>query len=190
MIIGKYDHVLGPKPIYYAPAITDQAFLEKVLRDALHTKSKYITLEFDDMYAQGSKIEVDDPEARGKKQLYVVILLRDPTLPPLPILNLANIELLFLKIGREMILLDDEDVFAKFCSEISSIYIEKKEILPMEAMNIQIRGGINTIQGFCELMLDEANRNPGRPIKDVAYYLEMMLDSCKEIIKAIDEEFS
>jgi hypothetical protein len=190
MIIGKYDHILGPKPLYCSREIADPSFLERVLRDGLHTKSKYIILDFDEAYAQGFKVDVDDPAARGKKQLYVIILLRDAALPQIPIIYLKRMEMLFLKTGRERILQDDEDDLERFSNEVNEIYYDKKEILPLESLNLQIRSGINTIQGFCELITEEAKNNPQMVVKDVIYYVLMMLDSCKEITKSLDEEFS
>lgn len=190
VIIGKYDHILGPKPLYTSHELTDNAFVERVLRDALHTKSKYITLDFDTIYAQGNKIEVEDPEARGKKQLYVIILLRDSSSPPMPIIHFKRIEMLFHKIPREIILMDDPEVLKDFFKDINEIYINKKEILPLESLNLQIRSGLNTIQGFCELILDEKESKGKISEQDVLLYVKMMLDSCKEITKAVDESFS
>ncbi|MEX2684057.1 MAG: hypothetical protein Q6373_020985 [Candidatus Sigynarchaeota archaeon] len=189
-IIGKYDHILGPRPLYHSDQLKDDSFIERVLRDALHTKSKHVILDFADLYAQGNKIEVEDPGARGKKQLYVVILLRDAALPQIPPIYFKRIEMLFHKIGREMILQDDRETFEHFSNEINEIYLEKKEILPLESLNHQIRSGINTIQGFCELILNEKNTKGSIPEQDLVMYVEMMLDSCNEIIKALDEKFS
>jgi hypothetical protein len=190
IIIGKYDHILGPRPLYSSDLLKDQAFIERVLRDALHTKSKYVNLDLNEIYAQGNKIEVEDPEARGKKQLYVIILLRDASLPPIPPIYFKRIEMLFHKIGREVILQDDRETLEKFSDEINAIYLEKKEILPLESLNHQIRSGINTIQGFCELIVNQKKTMGCLPEQDVLMYVDMMLDSCTEIIKALDEKFS
>jgi len=190
IIIGKYDHILGPRALFYSSILKDQDFIERVLRDALHTKSKYVNLDFDELYAQGNKIEVDDPGARGKKQLYVVVLLREATLPPIPPIYFKRIEMLFHKIGREKILQDEPDVFESFFNEINNIYLEKREVLPLESLNHQIRSGVNTIQGFCELIIEEKRNKGSIAEQDFLMYVEMMLDSCKEIIKALDERFS
>lgn len=189
-IIGKYDHILGPRQLYHSEAIHDDSFIERVLRDALHTKSKYIVLDFNDIFAQGNKIEVEDPNARGKKQLYVVILLRDSSLPQIPPIYFKRIEMLFHKIGREVILCDERETFAAFSDEIHAIYLDKKEVLPLESLNHQIRSGVNTIQGFCELIINEKKTNGMLQEQNVLQYIEMMLDSCKDIIKALDERFS
>ena len=190
IIIGKYDHILGPRPLYHSDLLKDEPFIERVLRDALHTKSKYVNLDFTELYAQGDKIEVEDPGARGKKQLYVVILLRDASLPQIPPIYFKRIEMLFHKIGREVILQDERETFEHFSDEINTIYIEKREVLPLESLNHEIRSGINTIQGFCELIIDEKNTKGCIPEQDMLMYVEMMLDSCTEIIKALDERFS
>ncbi|HME53117.1 MAG TPA: hypothetical protein VKM55_12925 [Candidatus Lokiarchaeia archaeon] len=190
VIIGKYDHILGPRPLYFSSVLADQGFIERVLRDALHTKSKYVNLDFDQLYAQGDKIEVDDPAARGKKQLYVVVLLREASLPPIPPIYFKRIEMLFMKLGRETILLDNPEVFEAFSTALNEIYLEKKEVLPLESLNHQIRSGVNTIQGFCELLIDEQKNKGCFSEQDVLLYVDMMLDSCNEIIKALDEHFS
>jgi hypothetical protein len=190
IIIGKYDHILGPRPLYHSDLLKDEPFIERVLRDALHTKSKYVNLDFTELYAQGNKIEVEDPGARGKKQLYVVILLRDASLPQIPPIYFKRIEMLFHKIGREVILQDERETFEHFSDEINTIYIEKREVLPLESLNHEVRSGINTIQGFCELMKNIKNTKGCLSEDDVLMYVEMMLDSCTEIIKALDERFS
>jgi hypothetical protein len=190
VILGKYDHVLGPRALYKSEEIDDSDFVERVVRDALHTKSKYIILDFNEIYAQGAKIEVEDESARGQKQLYVIILLRDAALPQIPIIHFKRMEMLFHKLGREIILMDDELVFTDYFNQIKKIYLEKKEILPLESLNLQIRSGINTIQGFCELILDEKKTKGEISQENVVFYVDMMLDSCGEIIKALDESFS
>ena len=190
VIIGKYDHILGPRPLYFSSVLTDQGFIERVLRDALHTKSKYVNLDFDQLYAQGDKIEVDDPSARGKKQLYVVVLLREASLPPIPPIYFKRIEMLFMKLGRETILSDNSEIFGAFSTALNEIYLEKKEVLPLESLNHQVRSGINTIQGFCELIQEGQRNNGCINEQDVMMYVDIMLDSCNEIIKALDEHFS
>ena len=147
-------------------------------------------LDFDQLYAQGDKIEVDDPSAREKKQLYVVVLLREASLPPIPPIYFKRIDMLFMKNGREDILLDNPEIFAAFSTALNEIYLEEKEVLPLESLNHQVRSGVNTIQGFCELLIDEHKNKGCFSEQDVLLYVDMMLDSCKEIIKALDEHFS
>ncbi|MHA1700342.1 MAG: hypothetical protein ACTSWN_15980 [Promethearchaeota archaeon] len=188
-ILGKYDHILGPRAIYYSPELTDLEFIGKVVRDALHTKAKYIILDFDKIYAQGCKIEVEDESARGKKQLYVIILLRDASLPQIPIIHFKRMEMLFFKLGREIILMDDEMIFKEYFQRIYDIYSNKKEVLPMESLNLQVRSGLNTIQGFCELILEEQESGT-LTSEGLVEYINLMLDSCQEITKALDNMFT
>ncbi len=61
IIIGKYDHVLGPRAIYFSLKIKEeQPFIRNLLRDVLNTKSKFVIIDFDFFYAQIYKIEVED----------------------------------------------------------------------------------------------------------------------------------
>ncbi|TET55851.1 MAG: hypothetical protein E3J52_12780, partial [Promethearchaeota archaeon] len=154
IIIGKYDHTLGPRAIYSSVNLElDQNFIRNLLRDALNTKNKFVILNFNYFYSQIYKIEIEDIGARGGKQLYSIILLRDIEHPLIPIIHFRKIEMMFRKIGEDKILSDDENVFDIFFKELSEIYIKKNEILPLENFNLQIRSGINTIQGFCDLIL-------------------------------------
>ena len=98
--------------------------------------------------------------------------------------------MLFLKLGRETILSDNADIFEAFSTALNEIYLEKREVLPLESLNHQVRSGVNTIQGFCELLIDEQKNKGCFSEQDVLLYVDMMLDSCKEIIKALDEHFS
>ncbi|MHA1793423.1 MAG: hypothetical protein ACTSVI_12305 [Promethearchaeota archaeon] len=189
-ILGKYDHILGPRALYHSPEINDEAFISRVVRDALHTKSKYIILDFETIYAQGAKIEVEDENARGRKQLYVIILLRDVKLPQIPIIHFKRMEMLFHKLGRENILTDNVTLFENYFSVINEIYMDKKEILPIESLNLQIRSGLNTIMGFCDIILEEYENKREISMEDVIFYVKMMSESCSEIIKALDTSFS
>ena len=189
-ILGKYDHIIGPRALFSSPEIQDQDFIDRVVRDALHTKSKYIILDFGDIYAQGAKVEIEDLNARGRKQLYVIIILRVSALPQIPIIHFKRMEMLFHKIGKDIILLDDESVFHIYFDEIDKIYRDKHEILPLESLNLQIRSGINTIQGFCELILEEKKHKGIIDPNDVLTYVQLMLESCNEIITALDENFT
>jgi len=64
--------------------------------------------------------------------------------------------------------------------------LKKDEILPIESFNLQIRSGINTIQGFCELILEEKRSNSNLSGENLGNSLEMILDSCEDIIKSLE----
>lgn len=187
-IIGKYDQILGPRALYSSVPIQDEEFIRNLLRDALNTKNKFVILDFNQFYSQVCKIEVNDKTARGGKQLYAIILLRHVENPLLPILHFKRIEMIFRKIGNEKILNDDEKAFGDFMEQINNIYINKAELLPLESVNLQIRSGVNTIQGFCELILEEKKKNGKFSEEDVISYIEMMLDSCNDIIMAVENK--
>ncbi|MFX1593461.1 MAG: hypothetical protein ACFFCL_12290 [Promethearchaeota archaeon] len=183
IIIGKYDHVLGPRAIYTSINIElEQSFIRNLLRDALNTKNKFVILDFNYFYSQIYKIEVDDDKARGKKQLYSIILIRDIENPLIPIIYFRRIEMMFRKLGDDKILLDDKNVFEKFFKELSDIYMTKNEILPIEKFNLQIRSGVNTIQGFCELILEDKKNEKVLSDENLINFLEIILESCKDII--------
>lgn len=186
LIIGKYDHLLGPRALYSSINLRDEKFIRNLLRDALNTKNQFVILDFNQFYSQVYKIEVEDPTARGRKQLYAIILLRDIDYPLIPILHFKRIEMIFHKIGRDKILMDDPLAFKYFFEEVRDIYMKKDEILPLESINMQIRSGVNTIQGFCELILEQ-KRSGEVSEQDLTIYIEMMLDSCKEIIEALEK---
>jgi hypothetical protein len=185
IIIGKYDHVLGPREIFSTTELKDDNFGRNLLRDALNTKSKYVILDFDHFYSQVCKIDVEDKSARGGKQLYALILLRDVEYPLIPIMHLQRMELIFTKIGADEILKDDPGVFERFARDINDIYLRKDAILPVEETNLQIRSGVNTIQGFCELILEDVKDGATTDV-DLVSYIEIMIDSCKEIMDALD----
>ncbi len=183
IIIGKYDHTLGPIAIYKSVKNDlPPNFIRNLLRDALNTKNKFVILDFSYFYSQLYKIEIDDYNARGKKQLYSIILLRDIEYPLIPVIHFRRIEMMFRKIGEDNILSDDKKVFEVFFEELSDIYLKKNEILPIEKFNLQIRSGINTIQGFCEVILEEKKNKGTLSDKDLLDFIEMMLESCKDII--------
>ena len=98
--------------------------------------------------------------------------------------------MIFRKIGNEKILNDDEKAFGDFMEQINNIYINKAELLPLESVNLQIRSGVNTIQGFCELILEEKRKNGKLSEEDVISYIEMMLDSCNDIIMAVENKLN
>jgi hypothetical protein len=190
IIIGKYDHVLGPKALYSSVSLKNEDFIRNLLRDALNTKNKFVILDFSQFYSQIYKIEVADENARGKKQLYAIILLRDVAYPLIPILHFKRIGMIFHKLGIESILADDISSFESFFKEISEIYMKKGEILPLESTNMQVRSGINTIQGFCELIVEQIKTDGTISQIDVANYIELMLDSCDDIMEALEKPLS
>jgi len=187
LIVGKYDHVLGPRALYSSITLSNENFVRNLLRDALNTKNKFVILDFNQFYSQIYKIEIEDPSARGGKQLYAIIILRDVEYPLIPILHFKRIVMIFQKIEREKVLADDKASFEKFFNEVSEIYMRKNEILPLESINLQIRSGVNTIQGFCQLILEQMKKEKNLSKKDIQSYIEMMLDSCKDIIDALEK---
>ena len=187
IIIGKYDHVLGPRAIYSSIIIEEeQQFIRNLLRDALNTKNKFVIIDFDFFYSQIYKIEIEDTNARGRKQLYSIILLRDIESPLIPIIHFRRIEMMFRKIGEVKILLDDHSVFQNFFKELSEIYMRKDEILPLESFNLQIRSGVNTIQGFCEIILEDKKNSKNISDEVIIGFLETILDSCNDITKTLE----
>lgn len=188
VIIGKYDQILGPQALFSSvdKDVKNKEFFRDLLRDALNTKNKFVILDFNKFYAQVCKVEVEDKTARGGKQLYALILLRHVEHPIIPILHLKRIEMMFLKIGNQNILKDDIEDFQDFFEEINDIYIKKDEILPLESVNLQIRSGVTTIQGFCELMKEQI-KSKELTDDDALVYIDMLLDSCKEIVDALEK---
>ena len=188
IIIGKYDHTLGPRAIYSSINLEiEQSFIRNLLRDALNTKNKFVILDFNFFYAQIYKIEIEDLGARGEKQLYSIILLRDIEYSLIPVVHFRRIEMMFRRIGDDKILLDDKNVFEDFFKELSDIYIKKNEILPIEKFNLQIRSGVNTIQGFCDLILEEKKEVKNIPDKILINFVELMRDSCNDIIVSLEK---
>jgi len=117
-IIGKFDHLIGPVILYSSVQIGRPEFIRDLLKDALHTNNKFVILDHGDFYSQVCKTEIDDPSARGQKQLYGIILLRSVDHPIIPTKYFEKIETLFKKIGRKKILSDKKSVFNKFSIEI------------------------------------------------------------------------
>ncbi len=189
IIIGKYDQILGPRALLSSFPVENEEFFHNLLKDALNTKNKFVILDFNKFYAQICKVTIDDPNARGEKQLYAIILLRHAQYPLIPTIHFQRIEMNFHKIGKYKILMEDEISIKDFFSKIKEIYIKKEEILPIESLNLQIRSGINTIQGFCELILEEKKKSGILSEQLVINYVEMMLDSCKEIMDALENTF-
>ena len=190
IIIGKYDQILGPRAIASSIAsipVKEEAFFNNLLRDALNTKNKYVILDFNKFYSQICKVDIEDTNARGEKQLYVIILLRHAQYPLIPTIHFHRIETIFHKIGNDKILADNENSFKDFFREINEIYIAKEELLPIESLNLHIRSGINTIHGFCELILEEKKKKGTISEDLVINYIEMMLESCKNIMDALEK---
>ena len=190
VIIGKYDHVLGPRALYSSVSLKNEGFIRNLLRDALNTKNKFVILDFNQFYSQIYKIEVHDEDARGKKQLYAIILLRDVAYPLIPILHFKRIGMIFHKISHEKILEDDSDSFEDFFKEVSDIYMKKGEVLPLESTNMQVRSGVNTIQGFGQLILEQIKLDGTISNEDVTNYIELILDSCDDIMEALEKPLS
>ena len=190
IIIGKYDHVLGPRALYSSVILKDETFVRNLLRDALNTKNKFVIIDFNQFYSQIYKIDIPDENARGKKQLYAIILLRDVALPVIPVLHFKRIGMIFHKIGAERILEDDTKAFENFYNEVSDIYLNKGEVLPLESINMQVRSGVNTIQGFCELILEQIKLDGIISNEDVTKYVDLMLDSCNDIIDTLENQIS
>ena len=186
IIIGKYDHVLGPRALYSSIPLNNEIFIRNLLRDALNTKNQFVILDFDKFYSQIYKVEIEDLNARGKKQLYAIILLRDVEYPLIPILHFKRIAMIFHKIDHDQILSDDKEAFENFFREVNDAYMKKDEVLPLESTNLQIRSGVNTIQGFCELLLEQKKKLGKVPEQEFESYVEMMLDACKDIIDTLN----
>lgn len=188
IVIGKYDQILGPRALYSSFTINDEAFIRNLLRDSLNTKNKFVTLDYNEFYGQVCKVEVDDPTARGKKQLYAIILIRHVDLPIIPNLHFKRIEMIFHKLDRGLILNDDFNAFDAFFNEVKDIYMKKDEVLPLESVTMQVRSGINTIQGFCQILMED-KQGTRLDRADINAYLEMMLDSCQDMMEALEEYF-
>ena len=190
IIIGKYDHILGPRALYSSIPLNNETFIINLLRDALNTKNQFIILDFDRFYSQIYKVEIGDQNARGKKQLYAIILLRDVEYPLISILHFKKIAMIFHKIDHEQILSGNQEAFEGFFKEVYDVYRKKVEVLPLESINLHIRSGINTIQGFCELLLEQKKRSGKIQEQEFECYVDMMLDACKDIINTLDEPIS
>lgn len=188
-IIGKYDHVLGPRALFSPIKFNNKRFIKNLLRDALNTKNKFVILNYEQFYSQISKVRIRDEASRGQKQLYAIILLRHIDLPLIPTVHFKKIEMLFRKLGRRNILQDDPQYFNSFFDEIKKIYVNKNEIVPLESCNLKIRSGVNTIQGFCELILEEKEISGTISEESVLTYVKLMLDSCDDIINALENDF-
>jgi hypothetical protein len=188
IIIGKYDHVLGPRALFSPIEFANEHFIKNLLRDALNTKNKFVILNYNELYSQISKVEIKDSEARGQKQLYAIIILRHIELPLIPTIHLKRMEMLFRKIGEKNVLKDNHQIFKDYFNRIQDIYINKNEIVPLESVQLKIRSGVNTIKGFCELILEQKKVKDKISEDTILNYVELMLDSCDDIIEALEKD--
>ena len=186
-IIAKYDHILGPRALYSSVPVSNENFIRILLRDALNTRNKFVIIDFIQFYSQIYKVYIEDETARGGKQLYAIIMLRDVEYPIIPILHFKKIAMMFYKIDKDKILGNDIEAFEKFFQEINEIYMNKDEILPTESVNLQIRSGVNTIQGFCELIKEQKINEGSMSEQELINYIEMMIESCSDIIEALEK---
>ncbi len=189
LIIGKYDQILGPRSLYSSIDIEDENFIRDLLRDALNTTNKYVYLEYNTFYSQICKIGVDDPSARGGKQSYALIFLRDAQLPVISTFIFQRIEVLFNNIGKNLILADDNEVFKGFFEKIHLLFSTKEYLMPIESINVKIRSEVSTILGFCDLIIEQKTNNAISD-GDLMNYLKMMRESAKGIEKVLDNMFS
>ncbi|QEE16622.1 hypothetical protein DSAG12_02452 [Promethearchaeum syntrophicum] len=187
LIIGKYDQILGPTSLYSSIDIKDEDFIRDLLRDSLNTTNKYVYLDYKKFYSQVCKIEVEDASARGGKQSYALIFLRDAELPVISTFIFQQIEELFRKIGTKRILTDDNAAFLDFFVKIHSMFMNKEYLVPLESFNVKIRGEVNTILGFCDLIIEQKTEiSEG----DFLNYIKMMRESAKEIENVLNNMFS
>ena len=189
LIIGKYDQILGPRSLYSSIDIEDENFIRDLLRDALNTTNKYVYLEYNKFYSQVCKIDVDDTSARGGKQSYALIFLRDAQLPVISTIIFQRIEVIFRNIGKNRILTDDNEAFRKFFDIIHSLFASKEYLMPIESINVKIRSEISTILGFCDLIIEQKSKGPISD-GDLMNYLKMMRESAKGIENVLDNMFS
>ena len=189
-IIAKYDQILGPKALYSSIDILSEHFIRNLLKDALNTKNKFVIINFENFYCQVLKIEVDDENARGRKQLFAIILLRDKEFPIIPNIHMKRIEMIFHKLDKMQVLNDNVDIFKSFFNEIHNIYFRKDELLPLESINLQIRSGLNTIQGFCQLILEDKEKFGYLTEENLMYYLTLILESCEDIMNSLENNLS
>ena len=189
LIIGKYDQILGPISLYSSIDIKDENFIRDLLRDSLNTTNKYVYLDYKKFYSQICKIEVEDVRARGGKQSYALIFIRDIQLPVISTFIFQQIEDLFGKIGKNRILADDNEAFKEFFIKIHSMFMSKEYLMPLESYNVKIRGEVSTILGFCDLIIEQ-KASSSISDGDMMNYLNMMRESAKEIENVLDNMFS
>ena len=184
LIVGKYDHHLGPRALYSSVPLKDEVFVRDLLEDALNTNNKYVNLDFGQFYCQVCKIEVEDLHARGGTQLYALIFLRDLIYPSIPIIHFQRIEMMFRTLGEQPILSDNREAFKKLYNQVYEVYLKKDLLAPLEDCSIKIRSGVNTIVGFADIIL-ERTKQGNLSDQSLIKYMKMVRDSGKEILKAI-----
>ena len=186
-VIGKFDQIVGPSIKFSSYPLKNDRFIKELISDAINTEHKFVILDHDQFYSQVCKVDIKDETARGGTQVYAIILLRDSDHLLIPRSNFEKIEKIFIDIDDKKILSDDKEVFNEFSEKINKIYKEKREILPLEAVFKQVRTGLNTIQGYCELLLEMMEENAFNQ-KRAKSSIKMMLSSCNEIINALKGE--
>jgi len=189
LIVGKYDQILGPRSLYSSINIEDENFIRDLLRDSLNTTNKYVYLDYDKFYSQVCKIEVDDQSARGGKQSYALIFMRESELPIISTFIFQQIEVLFRNIGKDRILADDDEAFKDFFVTIHSMFMTKEYLMPLESFNVNIRSEISTILGFCDLIIEYKTKGSISD-EDLMKYLKMMRESAKDIENLLDNMFT
>jgi len=189
LIIGKYDQILGPISLYSSINVKDEDFIRDLLRDSLNTTNKYVYLDYNKFYSQVCKIEVEDTSARGGKQSYALIFLRDAQLPVISTFIFQQIEDLFGEIGKNRILADDHEAFKGFFDKIHSLFMTKEYLMPLESLNVKIRSEVSTILGFCDLKKKKKTKGSISD-ENLLNYLKIMRDSAKDIEKVLDNMFS
>ncbi|MHA1475025.1 MAG: hypothetical protein ACTSQ5_07545 [Promethearchaeota archaeon] len=189
LIIGKYDQILGPISLYSSINVKDEDFIRDLLRDSLNTTNKYVYLDYNKFYSQVCKIEVEDTSARGGKQSYALIFLRDAQLPVISTFIFQQIEDLFGEIGKNRILADDHEAFKGFFDKIHSLFMTKEYLMPLESLNVKIRSEVSTILGFCDLIIEQKTKGSISD-ENLLNYLKIMRDSAKDIEKVLDNMFS
>jgi hypothetical protein len=189
LIVGKYDQILGPRSLYSSINLEDENFIRDLLRDSLNTTNKYVYLDYDKFYSQVCKIEVDDPSARGGKQSYALIFMREAELPIISTFIFQQIEVLFRNIGKDRILADDDEAFKDFFVTIHSMFMTKEYLMPLESFNVNIRSEISTILGFSDLIIEQKT-NSSISDEDLMSYLKMMRESAKDIENLLDNMFT
>lgn len=189
LIVGKYDHILGPRSLFSSYDVQDDNFIRDLLRDALNTTNKYVNLDYNKFYSQICKIDVGDPSARGGKQSYALIFLRDTQLPVISTFIFQQIEHIFGQIGKKRILADDEEAFKKFFELIQSLFLTKEYLMPLESFNVNLRSEISTILGFCDLLI-EHKTNGFVSDEDLLSYLKIMQESATELENLVGNMFS
>jgi hypothetical protein len=189
LIVGKYDHILGPISLYSSIDVNDDDFIRDLLRDALNTTNKYVYLDFTKFYSQICKIDVEDPGARGGKQSYALIFLRDTQFPVISTFIFQQIEHIFGLIGKDRILADESAAFKEFFEKIHSLFKTKEYLVPLESFNVNLRSEISTILGFIDLIIEQKTTGSISE-EDLMSYFKIMRESAGEVKELVDNMFS